>query len=90
MGAQVSTPVAWDELEKLTPDEFTVMSTEQRLAETGDPWSGMYQNPQDISALVTEFEASLEILGDAPWPPQYPKQPHEPPRVSPSRAKTDP
>ena len=24
---------------------------------------------------------------DAPWPPEYPKQPDEPPRVSPSRAK---
>jgi hypothetical protein len=24
---------------------------------------------------------------DAPWPPFYPKQPDEPPRVAPSRAK---
>jgi hypothetical protein len=28
---------------------------------------------------------------DAPWPPQYPKMPGEPPRVAPSRArKVDP
>ena len=26
-------------------------------------------------------------LLDAPWPPVYPKQPDEPPRVAPSRAK---
>jgi len=26
-------------------------------------------------------------LHDAPWPPQYPKMPDEPPRVAPSRAK---
>src|SRR5262249_8564592 len=26
-------------------------------------------------------------LGDAPWPPQYKKQPGEPPRVQPSRAR---
>ena len=26
-------------------------------------------------------------LHDAPWPPVYPKQPDEPPRVAPSRAK---
>ncbi len=26
---------------------------------------------------------------DAPWPPVYPKQPNEPPRVAPSRAKKD-
>jgi hypothetical protein len=30
----------------------------------------------------------LETVGDAPWPPVYPKQPYEPPRVSPSRAKS--
>jgi hypothetical protein len=24
---------------------------------------------------------------DAPWPPVYPKQPDEPPRVAPSRAR---
>ena len=24
---------------------------------------------------------------DAPWPPVYPKQPNEPPRVAPSRAR---
>ena len=29
-------------------------------------------------------------LMDAPWPPVYPKQPNEPPRVAPSRAKADP
>ena len=28
-------------------------------------------------------------LRDAPWPPQYPKQPDEPSRVAPSRAKKD-
>jgi hypothetical protein len=28
-------------------------------------------------------------LHDAPWPPQYPKMPDEPPRVAPSRAKKE-
>jgi len=27
-------------------------------------------------------------LMDAPWPPVYPKQPDEPPRVAPSRARS--
>ena len=27
---------------------------------------------------------------DAPWPPVYPKQPDEPPRVAPSRARKNP
>ena len=85
--AQVSTPAWWDELEDLQPNELTVMTTEQRLREHGDPWTNMYSNPQDISHLVTEFKEGLETIGDAPWPPVYPKQPHEPPRVAPSRAK---
>lgn len=89
VGAQVSTPVRWEELEHLKPDELTVMNTEQRLAEHGDPWIDMYSAPQDISALVTEFKDGLETIGDAPWPPQYPKQPYEPSRVAPSRAKAE-
>jgi hypothetical protein len=28
-------------------------------------------------------------LMDAPWPPVYPKQPDEPPRVAPSRARKE-
>lgn len=88
VGAQVSTPVGWEELADLAPDDLTVMTTEQRLKEHGDPWAEMYSNPQDISALVTEFRDGLETVGDAPWPPVYPKQPFEPPRVAPSRAKT--
>ncbi|MFT7475223.1 MAG: DNA ligase D [Verrucomicrobiales bacterium] len=88
VGAQVSTPLAWDELETVDPNELTVLSVPRLLADRGDPWADMYLQPQDISALVEEFRAGLETVGDAPWPPVYPKQPYEPPRVSPSRAKS--
>jgi hypothetical protein len=27
-------------------------------------------------------------IGDAPWPPHYPKMPGEPPRVQPSKRRT--
>ncbi len=87
VGAQVSTPVRWDELETLDPNALTVMTTRERLDRGGDPWGEMYTNPQDISDLVTNFRDGLEVIGDAPWPPVYPKQPFEPPRVAPSRAK---
>ena len=87
VGAQVSTPIAWAELETVQPDSFTALSVPGRLADTGDPWADMYSVPQDISALVDEFRDGLETVGDAPWPPVYPKQPFEPPRVAPSRAK---
>lgn len=87
VGAQVSTPIGWDDLESIDPDMLTVMSVPPRLEEHGDPWATMYDDPQDIGALVDEFRNGLETIGDAPWPPVYPKQPFEPPRVAPSRAK---
>ncbi len=90
VGAQVSTPIRWDELETVVPDELTALTVPGRLAEAGDPWADMYEQSQSIDELVDEFRAGLEPMGDAPWPPVYPKQPFEPPRVSPSRAKKDP
>jgi len=87
VGAQVSTPIQWSDLATVAPDELTALTVPSRLAERGDPWAQMYEAPQDISALVEEFRGGLETIGDAPWPPVYPKQPFEPPRVSPSRAK---
>ncbi len=87
VGAQVSTPISWDALESISPDDLTVTEVPRRVEELGDPWANMYDHPQDISALVEEFRDGLETVGDAPWPPVYPKQPYEPPRVAPSRAK---
>lgn len=87
VGAQVSVPVSWDDLADITSDSLTVDSVPERLASHGDPWEHMYDDPQDIEALVMEFRDGLETIGDAPWPPVYPKQPYEPPRVAPSRAK---
>jgi len=88
VGAQVSTPFAWDELATIVPDELTMDTVPARVAEHGDPWAEMYTNPQDITALLDMSAADMAAgLMDAPWPPVYPKQPNEPPRVSPSRAK---
>jgi DNA ligase D len=86
-GAQVSTPVSWAELDDIHPDQFTIASVAGRLA-AGDPWHGMNDQPQSIAPLL-EMNARDRASGllDAPWPPVYPKQPDEPPRVAPSRAK---
>lgn len=89
VGAQVSTPISWDVLESIIPDDLTVTEVPRRVEELGDPWATMYDDPQDIGPLVKEFRDGLETIGDAPWPPVYPKQPYEPPRVAPSRAKSD-
>ena len=87
-GAQVSTPLAWDEIDEIHPDQFTVAAMAGRLARVGDPWQGMNDAPQSLEPLLAMSERDLASgLMDAPWPPVYPKQPGEPPRVAPSRAR---
>jgi DNA ligase D len=87
-GAQVSAPLDWDELESVHPDELTIASVPERLAAQGDPWEAMNEDPQSLEPLLALHERDREAgLKDAPWPPVYPKQPDEPPRVAPSRAR---
>ncbi|MFD4404743.1 non-homologous end-joining DNA ligase [Nocardia sp. NPDC058499] len=90
VGAQVSTPLHWSELDTVVPEELTIAAVPARLADTGDPWAE--RPPQSIEPLLEWSERDLASgLMDAPWPPQYPKMPNEPPRVQPSRArKPDP
>jgi DNA primase len=88
VGGQVSTPIAWNELPGLVPDELTIATVPARVAASGDPWAGKAERPQDLSPLL-ELAAAEVAAGrqDAPWPPVYPKMPNEPSRVAPSRAK---
>ena len=88
VGAQVSTPFAWDELGTVMPEELTIAQVPTRLATQGDPWAAMPDRPQDLEPLLelARRDAASGLL-DAPWPPVYPKMPNEPPRVAPSRAK---
>jgi hypothetical protein len=87
-GAQVSTPFSWDELDDVHPDELTMDTVPSRVEERGDPWEPMNAEPQSLEPLLAFYERDRENgLMDAPWPPVYPKQPDEPPRVSRSRAK---
>jgi len=87
-GAQVSTPMRWDEVDLLHPDELTIATVPDRVAVDGDPWASMETEPQNIDELLAWSARDMAAgLMDAPWPPVYPKQPNEPPRVAPSRAK---
>jgi DNA ligase D-like protein (predicted polymerase) len=86
--ARVSTPLRWDEVPDCEPEAFTLATVPARFAAIGDPAAG-------IDAAVGSLEALLELaarheaagLPDAPWPPNYPRQPGEEPRVQPSRAR---
>jgi DNA ligase D len=89
-GAQVSAPLTWEEVDALHPDELTIASVPERLASRGDPWAGIDEQPQSLEPLLELHERDRAAgLMDAPWPPVYPKQPDEPPRVAPSRARKD-
>ncbi len=82
--AQVSAPIAWDELDAIHPDELTVRA----VAGRDDPWATINDAPQSLEPLLEMHRADRKGgLLDAPWPPVYPKQPDEPPRVAPSRAR---
>lgn len=87
-GGQVSTPLDWDEIDTVEPDDLTIRTVPELIRRRGDPWADIADHPQSLEPLL-EMAASDRANGlhDAPWPPEYPKQPDEPTRVAPSRAK---
>jgi DNA ligase D len=88
-GGQVSPPTRWEELDDSDPDELTLATVPQRLERDGDPWAAIEDVPQSLEPLLALHERDrANGLMDAPWPPVYPKQPDEPPRVAPSRARS--
>jgi DNA ligase D len=89
-GAQVSAPLTWEEINRLHPDELTIANVPERYETHGDPWDGMNERPQSLEPLLALHQRDRAAgLLDAPWPPVYPKQPDEPPRVAPSRARKE-
>ena len=89
-GGQVSTPLFWDEVETVVPDDLTLRSVPDLVQQRGDPWADVAARPQTLEPLLALAERDKAAgLHDAPWPPQYPKMPDEPPRVAPSRAKKE-
>jgi DNA ligase D-like protein (predicted polymerase) len=89
--ARVSAPLAWDEVDECEPGDFTLTTMPSRFAALGDRHSGIDETPGDLEALLDlSARHEREGQGDAPWPPQYQKQPGEPPRVQPSRRRKAP
>jgi DNA ligase D len=85
----VSTPLSWDALADVTPDSLDLSSVPALLAANGDPWAGINSAPQSLEPLLAMHTKDMAAgLMDAPWPPVYPKQPNEPDRVAPSRARS--
>jgi DNA ligase D-like protein (predicted polymerase) len=86
--ARVSAPLSWDEVERADPAEFTLGTMPKRFAKIGDRHAAIDGSPGSLERLL-ELSArhEKEGQGDAPWPPHYRKQPGEPPRVQPSKAR---
>jgi DNA ligase D-like protein (predicted polymerase) len=85
---RVSCPVTWDELAAVDPAELTIATVPARYARIGDPGAGIDDAVGSLDALLDlAARDEAEGLGDAPWPPHFPKMPDEGRRVAPSRAK---
>jgi DNA ligase D len=88
--ATVSAPVTWDELPDAETEDFTMATMPGRFAERGDVQAGIDDAVCDLRVLLEWVEREeSEGLGEAPYPPNFPKMPGEPPRVQPSRARRD-
>ena len=59
-GAPVSFPVPWDELDRVTPGDFTVRTAPPLLA-GGAPWAGQMPGPQSLSAELIEEGRAIPI-----------------------------
>jgi DNA ligase D-like protein (predicted polymerase) len=86
--ARVSAPLDWNEVADAKPADFTLATMPGRFAEIGDRHAKIDEAPGSLEPLL-ELSARHEAegQGDAPWPPHYKKQPGEPARVQPSRAR---
>src|SRR5439155_25183816 len=86
--ARVSTPLRWDEVPGCDPAGFTLSTVPARFASDGDPWKGIDETAGSLDALLELASQHEEAgFGDAPWPPQFAKQPGEPRRVQPSKRR---
>jgi DNA ligase D len=86
--ATVSAPVTWEELPDVETEDFTMATMPRRFADLGDVHAGMDEAVCDLDALFEWVERDEKAgIGEAPYPPNFPKMPGEPKRVQPSRAK---
>jgi DNA ligase D len=83
----VSAPVTWAELPDVETDDFTIATMPARFAELGDLTEGIDEAVWSIEPLLqwADRDERDRGLGDAPYPPNFPKMEGEPPRVQPSR-----
>jgi bifunctional non-homologous end joining protein LigD len=89
--ARVSCALEWDEVPDAEPGDFRLDTVPDRLRALGDPSAAIDDEPGSLDQLHELARRDEEEgLGDAPWPPHFPKQRSEPKRVQPSRDRDRP
>jgi bifunctional non-homologous end joining protein LigD len=89
--ARVSCALEWDEVPDAEPEDFRLDTVPDRLRATGDPAADIDLHAGALDQLLDLARRDEEGgLGDAPWPPHFPKQRGEPKRVQPSRDRDRP
>ncbi|MGD2101345.1 MAG: ATP-dependent DNA ligase [Acidimicrobiia bacterium] len=84
----VSAPFRWDELDDVAIEDFPLDTYASRWDSVGDLTDGIDEAAGRIDTLMEWVMRDEENgIGDAPWPPHYPKMPGEPPRVQPSKQR---
>jgi bifunctional non-homologous end joining protein LigD len=51
-GAPVSTPLRWDELDRVYPSDFSIETVPERVETTGDLWAGILEAKHDLRRLL--------------------------------------
>jgi DNA primase len=59
-GAPVSFPIGWDDLDRVTPADFTIRSVPGRLGDD-DPWSEQMPTPQRLPADLIEEGHAIPV-----------------------------
>jgi DNA ligase D len=59
-GVPVSFPVAWDELDRVAPGDFTVRTAARLVAES-DPWADLMPEPQRLSSELIEEGHTIPV-----------------------------
>jgi len=86
--ATVSAPLLWAELPDAEIEDFTIVTMPPRFAEFGDVHAGIDESVSPLEPLLelVERQERDQGLGEAAYPPQFPKMEGEPLRSRPSVA----
>ena len=88
--ATVSAPVTWDELPGVETEDLNLATMPKRFKKLGDVQAGIDDSLCDLRVLLEWVERDEAAgVGEAPYPPHFPKMPGEPRRVQPSKRRAE-